>query len=353
MLQEFMQYHFWDNVYLGNTVFDYAAMILSFVILLIILKSIQTFALDHLRRFAEKTVTELDDVFVKIVGSIRPPFSAFLATYLASRSIHMSGFAEKLFTAILVIWVTYQIIVAIEIFIDYVITKRAKENGGGNPPAMHLASVFLKTLIWIFALLTALSNLGINVTSLVAGLGIGGIAIALAAQNILGDLFSSFAIYLDQPFVVGDSIKVGEIVGTVEKIGMKTTRIRAQQGEEIIFPNKELASARIQNFNKMKERRVTFTFGIPYESEDKKLAKIPLWIKEIIDGEPNTRFDRAHFKEFGASALNFEVIYFVTSSDYLVHMDARQNINLSIREKFKKEKVDMAFSTQTIQVRNG
>lgn len=347
-----MQHPLWDTIYFGNSVFDYAVMLFSFFILLIILKSVQTFALDHLRRFAEKTTTEFDDVLVKIIGSIRPPFSAFLATYLASRSIQMSGFAEKLFTAVLVIWITYQIIVAIEIFIDYIITKRVKENGEGNAAAMHLASILMKTLIWVFAILTALSNIGVNVTSLIAGLGIGGIAVALAAQNILGDLFSSFAIYLDQPFVVGDAIKVGEITGTVEKIGMKTTRLRAQQGEEIVIPNKDMASARIQNFKKMKERRVTFSFGIPYESDDKKLVKIPLWIKEIISQEPNTRFDRAHFKEFGASALDFEVIYFVTSSDMLVHMDARQNINLAIREKFKKEKVDMAYATQIVHMQN-
>lgn len=352
MFQEIMRYPFWDTIYLGNTVFDYAVMFLSFFVLLIILKSLQTFALEHLRRFAEKTATELDDVFVKIIGSIRPPFSAFLATYLASRSIHISGFAEKFFTAVLVIWVTYQIIVAIEIFIDYVVTKRAKENGDGNSAAMHLASIFLKTVIWIFALLTALSNLGVNVTSLIAGLGIGGIAVALAAQNILGDLFSSFAIFLDRPFIVGDSIKVGETIGTVEKIGMKTTRVRAQNGEEIVYSNKEIASVKIHNLTRMKERRISFSFGVTYETNEKKLAKIPSWLKEIIENEPNTRFDRAHFKEFGDSALLFEVVYFITSPDYVIHMDARQNINLRLLEKFAKEKVEMAYPTETIHVKN-
>lgn len=348
-----MQHPFWDTIYFGNSIFDYTVMLLSFIVLLIVLKSVQGFALEHLRRFAEKTSTDLDDVLVKIIGSVRPPFSAFLATYLASRSIAMSGIVEKIFTAVLVIWITYQIIVAIEIFIDYVITRRERENGDGNSAAMHLASVFLKTLIWIFALLTALSNLGVNVTSLVAGLGIGGIAIALAAQNILGDLFSGLTIYLDKPFAVGDSIKVGETIGTVEKVGMKTTRVRAQQGEEIIFPNKDIASAQIHNMARMKERRVAFSFGVTYETDDKKLTKIPAWVKEIIEHEPNTRFDRTHFKEFGDSALLFEVVYFVTSSDYPLHMDARQNINLAIREKLGKEKVHIAYPTQTVHMKNG
>jgi small-conductance mechanosensitive channel len=352
MIQQIMQHPLWGTVYFGNSLFDYAVMLFSFFALLILLQSVQSFTLNHLRRFAKKTVTEIDDVFVKIIESIRPPFSAFLATYLASRSIQMSGFAEKLFTAILVIWVTYQIIITIEIFIDYIVTKRTKEIGGGDVAAMHLASIFLKTLIWIFALLTAVSNLGINVTSLIAGLGIGGIAIALAAQNVLGDLFSGFAIYLDKPFVVGDSIKVGETQGIVEKVGIKTTRVRAQQGEEIIFPNKDIASAQIHNLERMKDRRVIFTFGVTYETDDKKLTKIPVWVKDIVEHEPNTRFDRSHFKEFGGYALEFEVVYFVTSADILVHMNARQNINLRLREKFKKEKVDMAYPTQIVHLKN-
>ena len=344
-----MQHPFWNAVYFGNTVFDYATALLYFFILLIVL--------NRVRRFAMKTVSEFgDDVFIKIIGSLRPPFSAYLAAYLASRALSLGDVAEKLFTAVLMVWVTYQIVVAVEIVIDWIITKRAggsaEENGGGNAAAAHLASVAIKTLIWIFALLTVLSNFGVNVTSLVAGLGIGGIAVALAAQNILGDLFSSFAIYLDKPFVVGDFIKVGETIGTVEKVGMKTTRIRAQQGEEIIFPNKDIVSAQIHNLARMKERRVAFTFGVVYETDDKKLIKIPLWIKEIIEGEPNTRFDRAHFKEVGTSALDFEVVYFVTSPDMIINMNARQNINLSIREKLKKEKVEMAYPTQTVHLQN-
>ncbi len=350
MFTQIMHYPFWDLLYFGNTVFDYAAALMTFVVVLLFFQSMRGFALDHLRRFAEKTATELDDILVKMLGSVRLPFSLFLAAYLASRSLERSPFAEKFLTAILVVWITYQTIVAIEIFIDYVIAKRTKEGSEGSAAAMHLASVAVKTLIWLFALLTALSNLGINVTSLVAGLGIGGIAIALAAQNILGDLFSSFAIYFDRPFVVGDTIKIGELIGTVEKIGMKTTRIRAQAGEEIVFPNKDIVSAQIHNFAKLKERRIALTINVTHETDDKKLTKIPSWIKEIIEREPNTRFDRAHFKEFGDSALRFEVIYFVTSSEYLVHMDAQQNINLHIREKFKKEKVDMAYPTQTLHL---
>jgi small-conductance mechanosensitive channel len=355
MIQDLMQLPIWDAVYFGNSVFDYAIMLVSFLVLFLIIESIRNFALDHLRRLAEKTATELDDAFIKIIGGMHSSFYAFLAVYIASRSLSMSGFIEKLFTAVLVIWATYQIIAAVEIFIDHMVTARAKKSkaGDGGNAAMHLVSISVKTLIWVFGLLTALSNLGVNVTSLIAGLGIGGVAVALAAQNILGDLFSSFAIYFDQPFRIGDTIKMGEIIGTVEKIGMKTTRIRAMQGEEIIVPNREIAGARIQNFKKMKERRVVFTFGVPYDTDDTKLSEISKWVKEIIANEPNTRFDRAHFKEFGIFALDFEAVYFVTSPDYLVHMNARQNINLAIRKKFTEEHVNMAYATGAVRAPNG
>jgi small-conductance mechanosensitive channel len=352
MFQEIMQYPFWDKLYFGNTVFDYTVMFLSFFVFLILLQSVRGFILERLHRLAAKTETDLDDLFVKVIGSLRAPFYAFLAAYLASHALSMNGFFEKLFTAVLVIWVTYQAIVAVEICIDYIINKRDEDQSEGNSAAMHLISIFLKTLIWIFALLMALSNLGVNVTSLVAGLGIGGIAVALAAQNVLGDLFSSFAIYLDRPFVVGDSIKVGETIGTVEKIGIKTTRVRAQQGEEVIFPNKDIASAQIHNMIRMKERRVAFSFGVTYETHDEKLKQIPSWIQEIVGREENTRFDRAHFKEFGDSSLEFEAVYFVTSPDILLHMNARQNINLGLRDKFKQEGVHMAYPTRTIHIRN-
>lgn len=350
MFEQIMRYPIWDTLYFGNSVFDYAIAIWSFLILIILFKSIQDFAIDYLRRFAGKTATELDDIFVKVVTSVRFLFLLFLAAYIASRSLFRSAFVEKFLTATLVLWATYQVIVAVEIFVDHFVAKRNKENGDGNTAGMHFASVVIKTIIWIFALLTALSSLGINVTSLVAGLGIGGIAVALAAQNILSDLFSSFAIYLDRPFAVGDSIKIGDLIGTVEKIGIKTTRVRAQQGEEIIFPNKNIVSAQIHNLAKMKERRVLLTLSVTYETDDKKLAQIPQWIQKIIENEPNVRFDRSHFKEFGDSALKFETIYFVTSSDYTIYMDAQQNINLAIRDKFKKEKVAMAYPTETIHI---
>ena len=206
----------------------------------------------------------------------------------------------------------------------------------------------IKGVIWGFGILLVLSNLGINISSLLAGLGIGGIAVALALQNILGDLFSAFAIYLDKPFEVGDFIVVGESKGTVEKIGIKTSRLRALQGEELIISNKELTNARIQNFKKMKERRITFRLGVTYETPLEKLKKIPEIIKQIITSFEDTRFERAHFVQFGDFALIFEVVYYMTTPAYIDYLNTQEKINFKIKEIFEKENIEMAYPTQTI-----
>ena len=202
----------------------------------------------------------------------------------------------------------------------------------------------------MIAVMLILSNLGYNISSLIAGFGIGGVAIALAVQNILGDLFSSLSIYFDKPFKIGDLIQVGSLTGKVRKIGLKTTRVTSLQGEEIIIPNAVLTGQNIQNFGKLKERRNKFSLGLTYETTTAKLKKIPNIIKKIIEDTTNTRFDRAHFSNFGDFSLNFEVVYYVLSQDYAEFMDSQQNINLKIKEAFEKEGIDMAFPTSTVYV---
>jgi small-conductance mechanosensitive channel len=192
--------------------------------------------------------------------------------------------------------------------------------------------------------------LGYNVNSLIAGLGIGGIAVALAVQNILGDLFSSFTLLLDKPFQVGDYIVIGADSGTVERIGMKTTRIKSLQGEELIVPNAELTGTRIQNFKKMTKRRVVFLIGITYETPHDKIKKVNDIVASIVNKSEHAELDRVHFKEFGDFSLNFEVVFYVNSSVYAVYMDTRQEINFALKEKFDKEGISFAYPTQTLFV---
>lgn len=198
-------------------------------------------------------------------------------------------------------------------------------------------------------LLVILDSLpGVQITALIASLGIGGIAVALAMQNILSDIFASLTITLDRPFVIGDFIIVGDLLGVVEKIGIKTTRLRSLSGEQLIFSNNDLLNSRIRNFKRMYERRVAFEIGITYETGIDKIREIPDRIESIIKALPDTRFDRAHFKQHGAHALIFEIVYYVNGPDYNLYMDRQQAINLAIHEYFEQNGIQFAYPTQTL-----
>jgi small-conductance mechanosensitive channel len=203
-------------------------------------------------------------------------------------------------------------------------------------------------MIWLVLILVALDNLGINIKTLIAGLGISGIAVALAVQNILGDLFASLSIVLDKPFVIGDFIIVNEYLGTVENVGLKTTRIRSLSGEQLVFSNGDLLKSRIRNFKRMYERRVVFSIGVLYQTPYEKLRLIPKMIREIIENQKPVRFDRAHFKEYGDYSLKFEIVYWIHSPDYNIYMDIQQAINLEIYKKFEETDIAFAYPTQTL-----
>jgi small-conductance mechanosensitive channel len=228
--------------------------------------------------------------------------------------------------------------------------EAARERGAEGATALSLLTFAARVALWSLVLLVALDQLGFNVTALVAGLGIGGIAVALAAQNILGDLFASLSIVLDKPFVVGDFIVVDGLRGVVELVGIKTTRVRSLDGELLVFPNSDLMKSRIRNFRQMDERRVLFTVGVTYQTPPEKVRAIPGWLREAVQAQPKTRFDRAHFKEYGDSALAFEIVYYVLDRDYNLYMDVHQAINLVILDRFAREGVEFAYPTRTVHV---
>ena len=232
--------------------------------------------------------------------------------------------------------------------------KSARPAGtdGETVTALELISVVARLAMWAVATLLILNHLGVNITALVAGLGIGGVAVALALQNVLGDLLASLAIVLDKPFVVGDAIAVGGVSGQVERVGIKTTRLRSIDGEQLVISNAELLKTRIHNYRRMTERRVQFGVGIAYETVQDKLARLPDMLREIVMSEPRVRFDRAHFKGFGDSALLLEVVYFVLDRDYRVYMDVQQALNLEIVRRFRAEDIAFAYPTQTLYLRS-
>ncbi|MCB0347105.1 MAG: mechanosensitive ion channel family protein [Bdellovibrionales bacterium] len=229
-------------------------------------------------------------------------------------------------------------------------TTHGDDRNAAYRTAYGIIQLIVRIILWAVVLLLVLDNFGIDVTALVAGLGIGGIAIALAVQNTLGDLFCSLSIILDKPFEVDDFIITGDITGTVEKIGVKSTRVRALTGEQLVVSNSDLISSRIRNFKRMRERRILFQVGVIYQTSPEKVKAIPGMIKEIIDSQEKARFDRSHFKSFGASSLDFETVYYVLEPDYNLFMDVQQAINVAVFEKFAEEGIEFAYPTQTLYV---
>jgi len=233
---------------------------------------------------------------------------------------------------------------------DNTMGRRFKDKHGSM--VIKWIHIGIKIVIWSFALILYFDNIGIKITSLLAGFGVGGIAIAFAAQSILVDLFCWFTIYFDRPFEMGDFLVIGEQKGTVEHIGMKTTRLRAPNGEQIVLANSDLTNSRINNFKTLVERRVLFKLGVGYETTDEQLRLIPQLVKDIVLQVGNSRFDRVHFCGFGSYSLDFEIVYYVQSNDYMTYMDVNQEVNLRIKSEFEKHGISFAFPTQTLQVKN-
>jgi small-conductance mechanosensitive channel len=226
--------------------------------------------------------------------------------------------------------------------------QSAVEGDRAAAGSLGIIGFVLRGLVWTLILLLALENLGVDVTALVAGLGVGGIAVALAVQNILGDLFASLSITLDRPFVVGDFVIVGDYMGNVEQIGVKSTRLRSLGGEQIIMSNADLLSSRVRNYGRMAERRVVFSLGVTYETHREKLKRIPTIIREAIERQEGTRFERSHFSKYGDFAIEFETVFHVLSPDYTRYMDIQQAIYFDVHEAFEREEVEFAYPTQKL-----
>jgi len=299
---------------------------------------------------SEKTSTVVDDVIATALGSTKQWFLLIAAIWGGGRFLDR-GSADPAFDTILFfasvlqasIWANRAVSAYINLYTD-----RRREDDPGSVSAVQGMSFVVRLIVWSVALLLLIDNLGYDITALVAGLGIGGVAIALAVQSILGDLFASLSIILDKPFVIGDFIIVGDLLGVVEKIGIKTTRVRSLSGEQLIFSNSDLLNSRIRNFKRMQERRIPFNFGVIYQTSPEQLEKIPPRIKEIIEAIEGTRFDRAHFKGFGESSYDFEVVYYLNTPDYNAFMDTQQTINLALCRAFKEMEVEFAYPTRTI-----
>lgn len=348
-LQAFLDTTFHENSILEWTIAA-AITLIAFVVLVAVRSLVrrQLARASESERFRGRFALELAVGLVRRVSLL---FLMVISLYLGTYYVALPGKLAALLDAILSIAIFAQFAAlagyALGVWID-AHGRRARQRDPAAATALGVTKFLGLVVIWSIALLMALDNLGFDITTLVAGLGIGGVAIAFALQNILGDIFASVSIILDKPFEVGDFIVVGDVLGTVERIGVKTVRLRSLSGELIVVANNDLLQSRVRNYQKMQERRVVFALGVTYQTPPDKLERIPALIREAIEAQDDTRFDRAHFRTFGDFALLFEAVYYVLRPDYNMMMDRQQAINLAIARSFGDEGIDFAYPTQTI-----
>ncbi|MFM1968985.1 MAG: hypothetical protein RL152_362 [Bacteroidota bacterium] len=344
-MEDVLKHSYW-----GNTVGDYLISAAFIVIGFLVLRGIKNFVLTRLKKLVSKTESNLDDIALQVVEKFGIPILRVLVIYWAIELLVLRPKVEKwlniAYGVVTLYFVVSFLLALVRRLLEAQVMKL--ENGETKLKQIGGIMVVLKILVWSIGLLALFSNLGYDVTTVLTGLGIGGIAIALAAQNILGDLFNYFVIFFDRPFEVGDFITVDDKKGTVEYIGIKTTRIRSITGEQLIISNSNLTSSRIHNFKRLESRRVVFSIGVVYGLPLEKLKMIPGIIKQIVEKSELVRFDRVHFNRYGDFSLDYEVVFFVDTPDYNTYMDILQQINFGIYEKFESEKIDFAFPTQTL-----
>jgi small-conductance mechanosensitive channel len=342
-----------ERVYYDNDVGAWllaAGIFLGIAALLIVVRAVVE---RRLGAAARKTRTDVDDLGVDLVHRTRWYFIFALAAASAAQVLVLPARVVTIGTVVVKIATLFQLARWGLGLIDYGLRRYASRDpahAGTSKMMVGVAGFLLRTLLFGIIALLALENLGFDITALVAGLGIGGIAVALAVQNLLGDLFAAMSIVVDKPFVVGDFVVVGAEMGTVEHIGLKTTRLRSLSGEQIIMSNTDMLGARIRNMARMYERRVVFVVLVAFDTPRDAVARVPATIRAAIEANEGVRFDRAHLARFGESALEFEAVYYVLSPDYNRYMDIQQAINLTLLSRFAAEGVLFALPARTLHV---
>jgi small-conductance mechanosensitive channel len=344
---------FFTGHFYGNDIWRWFVALGVIIFVWLVLRGAVRFVIRRLRRVVKKTPTQVDDLIVDLLYKTRFLFVFVLSIYAGSLVLTLPAVADRVLRTLFVIALLFQAGYWGNEFVGFWIGRNVKRRLADNAEAATSMAAFgfiAKVALWSIILLVGLDNLGVDITGLVTGLGISGIAVALAVQNILKDLFASLSIIVDKPFVIGDFIIVGDLMGTVERIGLKSTRVHSLSGEQIVFSNSDLLDSRVRNYKRMFERRVVFPIGVVYQTSADVMEEIPTLIRRIVEAQPNVRFDRCHFKAFDDSAMSFETVYYVLSSDYNVYMDIQQAINLGILRAFEERGISMAYPTQTVYV---
>ncbi|HVZ78685.1 MAG TPA: mechanosensitive ion channel family protein [Gemmatimonadaceae bacterium] len=334
---------------LGNTSTAWITAVITFAATLAVLLIIRKVLVARLGALAERTATQADDFIVDLLRSTHGLFLAGVALASATVPLTMPAAAHGYVRLLLNATVIIQIGLWGNRTIGFGLSHYAAESpdSRSTTAAMRMLG---RIALWAIIALLLLDNFGIHVTTLIATLGVGGIAVALAAQSVLGDLFAAVSIFLDRPFEIGDFIIFGDYQGNVEQVGLRSTRVRALSGEQVILSNSDLLKSRIRNYKRMQERRVVFRFGIEYETPRTLVAQVPGIIRGAIEAQSPVRFDRAHFTSFGASSLDYEAVYYVLDPSYNRYMDIQQAINLALMEQFELLGIGFAYPVQVIRV---
>lgn len=338
----------------GNTVWKWLLFFVTALLSYILLKILTNTLKKHLNEKIPVSLKESLSYFVVIFQQTKLFFLLILSIYIGTIWLTLPDKVSLYLRTIVIFAIWIQVgIWANELIANYINLKSNQTENGEDRTTMNALKTILKIVLWSIIFILLVDNIpGVEITALITGLGIGGIAIGLAVQNVLGDLFSSLSISLDKPFVIGDFIQVDNFYGTVEKIGLKSTRIRSLSGEELIFSNTDLLNSRVHNFKRLERRRVSITLGVLYQTSPEQLRQIPEMVKEVFTDRDHVTLDRVHLASFGDFSINFELIYWVESDDYIIHMDEKEKILLAIFDKFIENGVEFAYPTQSIFIEN-
>lgn len=343
-----------DTTVLGNDLLRWSLAIAVALALLLILQATRGLLRRRLASFEEDRAFRPDDLLFTLLGATRNwallAAAAFVATMVLVLDPVTTLRLQQLFAIILIFQVGLWGNRAIGYFAGQY--RRNEDLDGGRRTSLAALTFVGRLVLYTLLLLMVLDNVGVDITALIAGLGVGSIAVALALQGILGDLFASLSIVFDKPFEIGDFVIVDDMMGNIEHIGLRTTRLRSLSGEQLVFANTDLLESRIRNYKRMAERRIVFQLGVEYGTPQESLERIPLLVREIIEDIADARFDRSHFSAFGAYSLDFETVYYVLTADYNRYMDIQQQVNLAIYRRFHELGVEFAFPTETLMIRS-
>ncbi|MBT8396675.1 MAG: mechanosensitive ion channel family protein [Gemmatimonadetes bacterium] len=345
-----------DRLFLDTPLSQWLTALGVCFLIVLVLRLVASYVIRRLGDLTKQTRPELDDFLVELLRKTKGLFILLFGVWVGAFFLSLSPVNSEWLRRALGVGLLVQGGLWATAVVNYFLARSRRQQAEEDPSlatALGALGFVAKAVVWAIFVLLILQNLGVEITAILAGVSVGGIAIALAVQNILGDLFSSLSIVLDKPFVIGDFIVVGEFSGTVEHVGLKSTHIRSVSGEQLVFSNSDLLSSRIRNYKRMEERRAVFTLGVTYDTPAEDLEALPGIIRAVVEKHELARFDRSHFRSFGDFALMIETVYFMKVPDYGTYMDVQQAINLEIHGVFSERGIEFAFPTQTLHLKRG